>query len=537
MPSQWGARRPAPRTWLIVHLVTLALSGALIMYLARDQWFFFDEWDFLVPRNEWSWLAPHNGHLSLIPMAITTALKAVVGLSAYWPYLVVTVALHLALVHLLWRLSLRAGASPLISTAVALVMAVLGSGAENMLWAFQTGFLIPLVTGVAALLIALREPLTWRATTMVGALLLVGVLAAGTGIPLVAGVGAFVWARHGWRRAALAVAIPVIVYAPWFLVFGRSAQLYSRAETPYHFGVLLPEFVARGFIDGFAETVPAAALAAPLLVLLLFWAIADLARTGVRGASPVHFLAACALAFAVLTAYSRVQLGVETASSSRYVYVYVAFLVPAVAVALTALTRRSRTAEAVTGIVLLVLAVYNAGTLAEAAHREAEIEGYTREVISAAAELDDGSAPDDRVPLPMWAPLLQIGDLRELVQRGDFTPSEFAEDARVTAELSLGLSVEAGPADAPKPDACAAVPDSGFVPLETAPGGSRLVWASAPVRVSPNFTEPGQQPLWAFLDLAAGLNDVSGLPGVDLSLRSTDDAVQLCAPIDETGAQ
>ena len=50
---------PAVRAWSwvtgispsVVHYAGLVVAVPILGYLARDQWFFYDEWDFLVPSN------------------------------------------------------------------------------------------------------------------------------------------------------------------------------------------------------------------------------------------------------------------------------------------------------------------------------------------------------------------------------------------------------------------------------------------------------------------------------------------------------
>src|SRR5450830_499712 len=51
---------------------------------------------------------------------------------------------HVSTTHQVWRISLRAGANAWNTKAVVAVLVVLGSGAENILWGFQVGFLTAL---------------------------------------------------------------------------------------------------------------------------------------------------------------------------------------------------------------------------------------------------------------------------------------------------------------------------------------------------------------------------------------------------------
>ena len=50
----------------------------MILVLGRNQWFYYDEWSFLVPNDVRELLAPHVGHLSAAPTLLTWGLRALV---------------------------------------------------------------------------------------------------------------------------------------------------------------------------------------------------------------------------------------------------------------------------------------------------------------------------------------------------------------------------------------------------------------------------------------------------------------------------
>src|SRR4029078_6788207 len=70
------------------------------------------------------------------------------------PYQAVLVALHLTAATLLRRIMRRAGVGPWIASAAALLFLCLGSGRQNIVWAFQIGFVGSLVFGLAHLILA-----------------------------------------------------------------------------------------------------------------------------------------------------------------------------------------------------------------------------------------------------------------------------------------------------------------------------------------------------------------------------------------------
>src|SRR5712672_1780128 len=87
-------------------LTVLLLIGAVLYYVAgRGLSFYFDEWTFILQRqqnNASAFLAPHNGHLSVAPVLVYKALWMTVGLRHYGPYRLVEIALHLTCVVLLY---------------------------------------------------------------------------------------------------------------------------------------------------------------------------------------------------------------------------------------------------------------------------------------------------------------------------------------------------------------------------------------------------------------------------------------------------
>src|SRR5207302_10981600 len=102
------------------------------------------------------------------------------------PYLVVLLLLHLGTAYLLWRVMLRSGADGWVATAFAGVFLLLGAGYENLIWAFQIGFITSTLCGAALLIltdpgrrVGAREFAVW-----LGAIF--GLMSSGTGIPLVA---------------------------------------------------------------------------------------------------------------------------------------------------------------------------------------------------------------------------------------------------------------------------------------------------------------------------------------------------------------
>ena len=86
-------------TSALVTFVLLELAALpLILVLARDRWFYSDDFDFLVTRRAGDigdLLRPINGHWSTLPILAYRLLWSLFGLHSYLPYQVTVVVTHL----------------------------------------------------------------------------------------------------------------------------------------------------------------------------------------------------------------------------------------------------------------------------------------------------------------------------------------------------------------------------------------------------------------------------------------------------------
>jgi hypothetical protein len=382
------ARLPAV-PWTAVHLGSLGLGAFVVFVANRNQWFFGDEWEFIVNRGpedqRLGLFTAHNEHWSTLPILIYRALLATVGLRSYAPYVAVLVVLHIALAHLLWRAALRVGARPAIATALAAIFAVLGAGAENLLWAFQIGFVGCIMFGWAQVLLADhdgpfggRDLLGWAAGT-------VALMMSGPAI-LMVGVATLTVALRRRRLvdAALTALGPFVVYALWWLAAGRHA--HSGAPPSENGRWLLVDFAWRGVTNMAEQVVGIPGGGAVLVVALLYWWSRHLEVASGRG-SLAYAGTFGAFAFFLVTGVGRVDLGVDSAASGRYVYIGAALVLPAAALALS---RSMPTGTKGTLFVLAlcgVVATHNVGLLREAASRDWTREQSFRDLVLAGAQL------------------------------------------------------------------------------------------------------------------------------------------------------
>ena len=342
-------------------LLIALLAGAWLMYETRGTTLWFDEWLLALQYRDGlhTFIAPHNGHPTLVPFTIYRLLFATVGIDHSAPYRVVGIAAHLLVVALLYVYSARRAGAAVGFLAAGSIL-VLGPGWQNIIWPLQVGWLISIACGLGALLALDRRDRRGDITACV--LLVVCVSSSGPGVAIAAGLLVEVLRGRGLRSAWI-VAAPLALFAVWYLAYQDSSSVRSELS-------LAPGFAA----DSAAATFSAlAGLAGPLIgdePVTLAWgrplAVAAFAlllwRLWRMGTVPTRVLTLLAIlaAFWFLTAIQRA--GVGPAESSRYVAVAAVFVV-ALIVELLAGVAISRPAWLVIGAVAVLIALANVGDM------------------------------------------------------------------------------------------------------------------------------------------------------------------------------
>jgi hypothetical protein len=441
---------------LVTHVLVLVGGFVLLLYCNRDQWFFGDEWDFLAHRGvsgaDYSLWEPHTEHWSTGPILIYRGLYSLWGLHSYVPYVVVLVLLHLAVAHLLWRLLLQAGVDQTVATAVAAVFTVLGAGYENLLWAFQIGFIGSVALGMAVLLLVNHDG-RWGGRDVAGwAVSIVGLMFSGISVTMVTVAGLAVLMRRGWRHAALTVSVPGAVYLTWFFLIGN--KNVGDDERTLDDIFRYPQYIWNGLRIAVEDTVGFQGAGAVVVLGLTAYLLRRSGRSKGPGA-PAFASALGALMLYAVIATGRAGTGIETSGASRYTYLVIALAVPAFGLALADLVDADGLASAgrrcVVCLLLLFVGVHNAGTLVEKSRVEKRLEQRLKARILAASQLVNSPAVIlGGNPEPQYSPDIVVEDLRRMHRDGKLPdPERITRDDRLTVATTLQYAVNPAPLSTP----------------------------------------------------------------------------------------
>jgi len=306
------ARVRVPRARAIVAVAAAVVCVSLLV-ATHDFRPYFDEWTFITSAPDWSlrsFFEPHNEHPVMLLKAAYWLLLNTAGLRTYIPYMAALLVVHAANVLLVFEI-VRRRSGELAGVAAALLLLVLGAGWEDLLWAFQMGWLASIAFGLGALLVLPRRP--WLAAALVAVSLMF------TAVGLAFAVAACVQlALTPGRRGSVVWFVPVgVALAAWYVAFGRLGAHPSPPPTAANLYLAVP-YVAWGLAQGVAGIVGLGGwIGIPLLVAAI-GAVAWRARWGLDPF--VAGVAAGLVAIFAVTGLGRAQLGWEQAGASRYVY-------------------------------------------------------------------------------------------------------------------------------------------------------------------------------------------------------------------------
>jgi len=197
----------------------------------------------------------------------------------------------------------RREASGMWALGAMAVVLLLGSGGDDILWAFQSGTVGAVAAGMAAVVVAPRRP------AVAAVLLTLSLATSGVGLAFLAGTAFHLLLTR--PRALPWLLVPVVPYLLWLIVFG----VWGIAP-PQFAG--LPEYVLSGLTASAAGAIGSVSSVVGQVVLL---ALAfGIGRT--RSMPPVVLaLLVSGVAFFTIAGLARAHLGPEQATAPRYVYI------------------------------------------------------------------------------------------------------------------------------------------------------------------------------------------------------------------------
>ncbi len=458
-----------------------AALAALTLWEGRDFGFHFDEWTVLLEHYDGNYLTPLNGHLIVVPILVYQALLNTVGTGNFHAYLVVGVAVFIAIPGTFYWTHRRL-ASPILVAFLALILAWSHASVPSLIFPFLINFDIPLLCLLWALHATESDRL--RDDGIAAGLVAIALASSGVGVTVAFAVIADVAVRRPRLGRLALFAPPVALWSLWFVF--RHAPVFSStvpAKVTYSWHVVASTFesITRGSPVG--GLLVAAGCAVVVVLAIVRWHTFD-RRVAVLAATIAVFVASCAWARAGNPFIGKPGAG-------WYQTVVSLLLVMILVRCLRGVTIPRSLAPV--GIALVVVAgVGLANDLNAARHLEMVLAAGERPYIAALEAM--GPRADPHRPLP-WEPKVTSGEYLAVVDRfgsiaGHVTPATLGtEPSRVGADtwMIADEGVRPKPVDGRRPacrDGWTGMAPGATVPVP--PGGALLVTAgpAEPAQIS-----------------------------------------------------
>jgi len=238
-----------------VVLLGIATAGAvaLMLFLTREMTFLQDTWEFLMNRRELTadaWFRPHNEHIVVIPVAIEQLLLRVFGMTSATPEFVL-LAIAEAVTAILLFVYVRRRVGPWLALFAAVILLFLGPAWEVLLWPFEISFVGSVLFGVAMLLALDRNDRRGDIAACAFLCLSFGFSSIGISFAAAAAVDVFLKRRSRGLSRSWVVAVPVALYALWYLGWGMDAETHVSLRN----ALASPRFVAESAATAVASVV------------------------------------------------------------------------------------------------------------------------------------------------------------------------------------------------------------------------------------------------------------------------------------------
>ncbi len=210
----------------------MTAAAALLLWEGRGLTLQVDEWSFGYLDRQGlgaaALLDPANGHLSVVPILIEKASLGLFGTATALPLHLLALATHLAIALMLFLL-LRRSLDPLAALPPTVLFLFLGVAYDVVIGSHALPIQIAVATGLAAwIALGGRTTIGDAAAAL---LLTVGIASNGFAIPFIVGAGTILLLDgRSSRRRLWVVALPLAVYAIWWLAYGRRGGSQASLE-------------------------------------------------------------------------------------------------------------------------------------------------------------------------------------------------------------------------------------------------------------------------------------------------------------------
>jgi hypothetical protein len=355
------------KPWLAPALLAIAAAASAVLVLSLgedlalngDEVFYFAHFvirDGVVTQLHGVeyFFAPHNGHLVLGGRLVFESLFQLAG-TDYLVFRLAEVIGILVAVALFFVLA-RRRAGPAIALAFCVSLLFLGYANETFLWPFNLHTVYSLAFGLGALLALERD--SRRGDLAACLLLTLSVVTLEVGLAFAVGVAVSVLLRDDRVRRLWIFAVPIAIYAVWWLWSRRFGQMETELANLH----LVPRAVLEGLASvagsltglnptgsgappGETTVTVAGVIVAAVAGLALLWRFR-------RGRVPATLWVSLAI---VLTYWAQIAMGGRDADSARYVFVGATMVLLVAADALRGVRLHAAAVAAVFVVVALAL--------------------------------------------------------------------------------------------------------------------------------------------------------------------------------------
>lgn len=404
--------------------IGLALATVWWLWLGSDRWFFADDWSYLLIRDVFepsrgngAWRAmmmPLNGQPVALTAVQMSALGNVFGWDSYVPFVVANIVLQLTCLILLWRILLRIGATHTSAALVTVVVTFLGASTEFPTLAAISNYQYSLLGFLAISLILLTSTgadgssRRWIvAAAAIGALT---ALASGFTLIFVVGEALLGFALRRPKATGLIVAPQIVIYAGWFVVYGRNAETGNPPANLFD----VPDWTVMVIVRTF-EAIGAPAFGSILLVATIGLGLVMVDRAHYRRGA-MYALALTMVVALVVIGTQRAANGEDSLTVGRYIVVMAFLIAPAVSVTFDRIVASDRRLVVALAMLVASSVIANGTSWRHGQVFLAETARIDRVSLGVLAGLDLSSYPVG-LPASLCSPDITIADLPELVDR------------------------------------------------------------------------------------------------------------------------